>query len=71
MTIERQEASFSILTEERGKQIIRVVDRLGVDDIYEFMVQREIHRLLTGEDEGDDINPNHRDFVIKEAYFVG
>lgn len=62
----RQENQFSITTMESGRQNVKIVDRLTVDDIFLHMVQRELYSIVTGEDIPFDVSDYFRDALLKE-----
>lgn len=66
----RQEITFSLTTEEHGKRNFRILDRINVDDVYRHMVMKELYRLLTGVDEGDEVSKEYRNFLILDDFLV-
>jgi hypothetical protein len=67
----RQEFDFSLTTVERGKITVKLLDRINIDDVYLHMVNREVFRIITGVDTGDDINPLFKDFLLRERFTAG
>ena len=67
----RQEFEFSLTTVEKGKITVTMLDRITVDDLYLHLVHREIYRLATQDDPGDEVNPLFKDFLLKERFTAG
>lgn len=67
----RFDQKVSITTTERGKITLRLVDRINVDDVFVHLVNREIFRLLVGDDAGAEVNQNFKDFLLKERFTAG
>jgi len=55
---------------EDGMRIMEIFDRPGVDDVFRQMVEQELYRVMTGVHEGDLVDRNFKDFLIRERYFV-
>lgn len=66
----REEINFALTTEEHGKRNFKILDRINVDDIFKHMVSKELFRLLTGTDEGDEVSKDYRDFLILDDFLV-
>ena len=64
----RFEQTFSITTTERGKVMIKVLDRINVDDVFVHLVNRQLFAIATGSDPGSDIPSNWIDTLIKTQY---
>jgi hypothetical protein len=69
-TAPRNDAEVSLLNEKYGKVKIRVVDRIGIDDVFLHLVQRQLYNLAGGASAGDDVNPTFIDFLIRERFVV-
>jgi hypothetical protein len=67
----RRVVKFDFHTEGVGKRTITFYDRPAVDDVYLFMVRRELFRLVTGVDSGDEIAQSFRDFIVKPRHVMG
>jgi len=67
----RREEVMNITTVERGKTTLRVFDRINVDDVYMHLVRRELYRLVTGQDQGVDIPPSFKDYLLDSRLSVG
>lgn len=67
----RFDQKLTITTTERGKITVRMVDRINVDDVFLHLVNRELFRLTTGEDNGVDVDPLFKDFLLKERFTAG
>lgn len=66
----RQVAEFKYDTEEFGRRLVTIYDRITVDDVFVFMVDKEIFRIMTGVDEGDEVSREFRDFLVRERYML-
>lgn len=67
----RFESEFTLTTVDRGRIRLKFFDRITVDDVFLHLVNREVYRVLTGEDPGDDVDQNIKDFLIKEGFTLG
>jgi hypothetical protein len=67
----RFEQEFTITSTERGKLIVKMVDRINVDDVFLHLVNREVYRLKTGVDAGDEVEPMFKEFLLKERFTAG
>ena len=67
----RFEQEFTITSEERGKLIVKMVDRINVDDVFVHLVNREVFRLKTGADAGSEVEPMFKEFLLKERFTAG
>ena len=67
----RQQFEFTLTTVERGKIVVTMVDRITVDDVFLHLVNREVYRVLTKDDPGDEVNPLFKDFLLKERFTAG
>ena len=67
----RYDQSFTITTTENGKVIVKIVDRITVDDVFLNMVNQEVYRLMTGTDPGEAVPPDYVDVLIKNNYSAG
>lgn len=68
---ERFDQRLTLTSIERGKITIRMVDRINVDDVFLHLVNREIYRLQTGVDNGSEVDPLFKDFLLKERFTAG
>ena len=68
---ERFDQKLTLTSIERGKITIRMVDRINVDDVFLHLVNREIFRLKTGKDNGSEVDPLFKDFLLKERFTAG
>lgn len=50
---------------------MRVIDRINVDDLVLHMIHGEVYRLITGKDPGADVDPQFKDFLLKERFTAG
>lgn len=64
----RTEVSFIVNDPERGKVTMQFFDRVSIDDVTLHLIERELFRLVGGGAPGDDINPNFKDFLIRENF---
>jgi hypothetical protein len=69
--IPRQEFSVDLNTLENGTVTLRMMDRINVDDVFLHLVRREIFKLQTGEEPGDDVPHIFKDFLLKERFVPG
>ena len=67
----RQEFEFTLTAHAQGKVRVKMMDRINVDDVFLHHVNRQVFRILTGDDPGDDVNPLFKQFLIKEQFVVG
>lgn len=67
----RFERSFTISSQSRGKMIVKMVDRINVDDVFLHLVNRELYRLTTGKDTGSTVEPLFKEFLLKERFTAG
>jgi hypothetical protein len=67
----RQEFSFSITSEDKGKMTYHLFDRITPDDVMLHLVKMEIARIIAGEDQGVDVPQNFKDFLIKLNFTAG
>ena len=73
MTMEspRFDQQFTITSTQRGKVRLRMVDRITIDDVYVHMVNRELFRLVTGEDNELVVPQTFKDALLKSRYSAG
>lgn len=64
----RQEFEFSISVQEEGRVYMRALDKINVDDIVLHLVRSEIHEVMTGDDLGNEVPREYKDFLIKERF---
>lgn len=62
----RSASGFMVLDEKRGKIRFKFMDRINVDDVILHLIERELFRLVGGNDPGEDLNPSFKDFLIRE-----
>jgi len=67
----RFDQKITLLTTEKGKFSVRMVDRINVDDVFLHLVNREIYRLQSGVDIGVGVEPLFKDFLLKERFTAG
>ena len=67
----RQEFDFSLTTVERGKINFQLYDRINVDDVFLHLVKREVFRVTSKVDPGDEVNQLFKDFLLKERFTAG
>lgn len=67
----RYDQKISLTTNERGKVVVHMIDRINVDDIFLHLVNREIYRISTGTDPGSDFEPAFKDFLLRERFTTG
>jgi hypothetical protein len=66
----RQEITFSLSTAEHGTRNFKILDRINVDDVYRHMVMKELFRMVTGVDEGNEVSREYRNFLILDDFLV-
>jgi len=71
MTTPRTELEFSLTTEEFGKRNFKLVDKLMVEDLVVHLAKREMFRVITGIDEGVDVNREFKDALVLDDFIVG
>jgi len=71
MTTPRTELEFSLTTEEFGKRNFKLVDKLMVEDLVVHLAKREMFRIITGIDEGVDVNREFKDALVLDDFIVG
>ena len=69
--VPRQEFEFTLTRYTRGKIRLKMMDRINVDDVFVHHVNRQVFRIITGDDPGDDVNPLFKQFLLKEQFIVG
>ena len=67
----RQSFEFNLTTVERGKIRLKLYDRIGIDDVTSHLINRELFRIITGEDSGDEVNQFYKDYLLKERFTPG
>lgn len=67
----RFDERMSITSTDKGKIVIRMVDRINVDDVFLHLVHREIFRLSSGVDPGTDVKSVFKEFLLKERFTLG
>ena len=67
----RFEQTFTITSTQSGKVRLKIVDRITVDDVFIHMVNRELFRLVTGEDIDTVVPQNFKDALLKTRYTAG
>ena len=67
----RFEQEIAITSNERGKIVMKMIDRINVDDVFLHLVNREIYRLATGVDNGSEVEPLFKDFLLEERFSAG
>jgi hypothetical protein len=66
VTATRFDQQVVLNTVERGRLVVRMIDRINVDDVFMHLVSREIFRLSTGTDTGSDVPVLYKEFLLKE-----
>ena len=69
--LKRQEIAFTITTQDRGNLTFTMYDRITPDDVFIHLLKREAAKVMTGEDQGDDIPRAFKDFLIKQNFTIG
>jgi hypothetical protein len=67
----RQEFEFKIAVKGSADKTIRMIDRINVDDVFRHLVDRELYRLVTKKDQGDEVNQYFKDALLKERFTAG
>lgn len=67
----RFEQSFTITSTQRGKVRIKIMDRINVDDVFVHMVNRELFRIVTGNDVDTVVPQTFKDALLKTRYSAG
>jgi len=67
----RFEQKITLTVTDRGKVTIKMFDRINVDDVYVHLVNRELYRLVTGEDTGSTVSARFIDFLIRDRFVGG
>jgi hypothetical protein len=67
----RQQFEFTLTTVQGGKIVVSMVDRITIDDVFLHLVNREVYRVLTGDDPGNSVDPLFKDFLLKERFTAG
>jgi hypothetical protein len=67
----RQVQTITLSTVEQGKVVMKMYDRINVDDVYLHLVNRELYRIISGEDTGVEVDPLFKDFLLKERFTTG
>jgi len=68
MADERYEQTFTLTTTERGKVVVKILDRINVDDVLVNVINQEIYRLMTGTDPGETVPDDYIDVLIRNNY---
>lgn len=67
----RQEFEFALASTDEGQITITLVDRINVDDVFMHLIHRELYRLVSGEDDGVEVNDLFKSFLMKERFTAG
>ena len=67
----RFEETITLTTQEDGRVVLKLFDRINVDDVFLHLVNRELFRIITGTDENPDVNSLFKDFLLKERFTAG
>ena len=67
----RQEFEFSLTTSGRGKIIVKMMDRINVDDVFLHLVHEEIFHIITSEPATGEVAPLFKDALLKERFTLG
>jgi len=68
---DRYEQTFTLTTTERGKVIVKLLDRINVDDVFVHLVNQELYRLVTGTDPGELAPSDYIDVLVRNNYSAG
>ena len=68
---QRFDQKLTLTSAERGRLIIRMVDRINVDDVFLHLINRELFRLQTGADTGSEVEPLFKNFLLEERFTAG
>ena len=63
--------TITLTTQEDGRVVLKLFDRINVDDVFLHLVNRELFRIITGTDESPDVNSLFKDFLLKERFTAG
>ena len=69
--VPRQEFEFTLTQHRNGKIRIKMMDRINVDDVFVHHVNRQVYRVVSGDEPGDEVNPLFKQFLLKEQFVVG
>jgi hypothetical protein len=64
----RRVVEIPLNTVDKGRRDIMFTDRISISDIMEHLTLQELYRLMTGIDEGTEVNQEFRDFLILENF---
>ena len=64
----RADISFVVNDPERGNVAMKFYDRISIEDVVLHFVERELFKQVGGNDPGDDLNQNFKDFLVRENY---
>lgn len=64
----RTQREFQVEDINRGKVNFRVIDRITPDDVISHLIEREIYKVVGGQDPGDELNKEFIDFLVLERY---
>ena len=64
----RQDTEFTLTTVERGKIIVKLYDRINVDDVFLHLVNQETYRVLAKKDIEPEVNQLFKDYLLKERF---
>ena len=67
----RFEQEVVLTVTDQGKVTIKMFDRINVDDVFVHLVNRELFRLVTGEDNGADVAGQFVDFLLRDRFVGG
>lgn len=70
MTLPRADVELRYATKDKGMRVARIIDRIVVEDVVRHMIEKELYRLMTGVYEGDEVNREFKDFLVRERYSV-
>jgi hypothetical protein len=67
----RQDQTFTVTTNEKGKVIVRTLSAINVDDVLVHLVNEELFRLITGVDPGETVPQDWVDDLVNTNYTAG
>lgn len=59
--------NFKMEDYKRGRMRFRVIDRITPDDLMVHLIEREFFKIKGGDNPGDEINVEFKDFLVQSA----
>lgn len=67
----RQSFEFALTTTDRGKIVVKMFDRITVDDVFLHLVNQEVFKILTNMDTDPTVSSLFKEFLLNENFTAG